>query len=92
MKTLDATVPAAAAWIRINAKGVYEMEGEMNGEYAYNPTNWKGKVGWSKERFRFWRDRFEAISGFKGIEGRTRRDAREAAEIMRKIDEENNSG
>lgn len=58
----------------------------MNGEYAHNATNWKGKTGWSKERFRFWRDRFQEISHMDLLDEITKEDAKEAAKTMREID------
>jgi Protein of unknown function (DUF3632) len=89
IKTLNGTVPAAAVWIKINGKGLYEMEGKMNDEYDFDATTWTGSRGWSKERFAYWRERFEWISKVTILEKKTKEDAREAAELMKKIEEAN---
>jgi len=86
---LDALVPALAMWIRINCKGIYEMTGTMTGDTDHRVLLWKGTKGWSKERFNFWRQRFEAISQISELEQKTRDDAKEAAILMRKVQEEN---
>jgi hypothetical protein len=85
IKRLDNWIPAASVWIQINAQGLYEMEGPMNTEREWIVTNWKGKRGWSKERYGFWRERFEVIGDIGELEEKTRELAREAAKIMKSI-------
>jgi hypothetical protein len=93
IRSLDACVPAAAVWIKINGKGIYDMEGKMGDEYEPSrdpePRSWNGPLGWSKARFHHWMERFEWISTVAALEIQTREDAKEAAEIMRKIEEVN---
>jgi hypothetical protein len=89
VRTLNATVPAAAAWIKINGKGIYEMDGPMETEYDWDKTNWTGKKGWSKERFHYWRERFEWISKVTALDKATRGEAKTAAELMKQIEEGN---
>jgi len=86
---LNALVPALAMWIKIDCKGIYEMTGNMTGDTDHRVLLWKGPKGWSKERFNFWRQRFEAISQISELEQKTRDDAKEAAILMRKVQEEN---
>jgi hypothetical protein len=85
IKTLNGTVPAAAVWIKVNGKGLYEMEGKMDGEYVFDTTTWTGSKGWSKERFAYWREGFEWISQVTILGKKTKEDARE----RRGTDEEN---
>lgn len=89
---LDVQIPAAATWIRIIGKGIYEMEGEIGNEYDSFTTSWKGKKGWSKERFAFWRERFQELGETKGIRERTREVAMEAGRLMIEIEAGNRVG
>ncbi|KAK2601873.1 hypothetical protein QQS21_004559 [Conoideocrella luteorostrata] len=88
VRVLNNWVPAAALWMKINAKGIYEMQGKMSNadEQNWDPSLWKGVRGWSKERFAFWRERFEWISKVTALERSTRNDATEAAKIMRDVE------
>jgi len=89
VRKLDIWVPATAAWIRINPRGLYQMaveERPMYTERDWIPTNWKGKKGWSKERWAFWIERFEAIGGIPELEEKSRELAREAASSMRRVE------
>ncbi|KAF2866052.1 hypothetical protein BDV95DRAFT_553144 [Massariosphaeria phaeospora] len=87
IKALNFWIPGAAVWIKINGKGIYDMKGKMGREYDWVPTNWKGLKGWSKERFGYWRERFEWVSTVEVLDSRTKGDAREAAKIMKSIEE-----
>ena len=83
VRNLNSWVPAAAAWIKINVDGIYALNGtEMDDERDWSPSNWKGDKGWSKVRFRFWRDRFIWISKVTALDKWPRKDAAEAAEVM----------
>ncbi|KAF2638024.1 hypothetical protein P280DRAFT_405719 [Massarina eburnea CBS 473.64] len=90
IKILNAKVPAAAQWIRWVGQRVYEMEGEIEGEFEWQNealnSKWNGEKGCSKERFAFWRKRFEWISTVTALEKDTQRIARECAELMKKIE------
>jgi len=90
VKKLNTWVPVAAVWIQINAQGLYEMEGPMPDERDWISTNWKGERGWSKERYAYWRARFEAIGDIGELEETTRELAKEAARIMRDVEMERN--
>lgn len=86
IRSLNSWVPAAATWIKVIGRGLYEMEGPMGDEYDWVTTNWKGAKGWSKERFAYWRERFEWISKATVLDRSTKNDAKEAAELMKAIE------
>ena len=92
IRSLDFWIPGAAAWIKINGKGIYDMEGKMSREYDWDKSNWEGPKGWSKERFGYWRERFEWVSTVEALDNRTRDDAKEAVIIMKKIEESASQG
>lgn len=87
VRVLEYWVPAAAAWVKYNARGIYEMEGKMSqaDEEDWEPTTWKGKKGWSKERFAYWTERFEWISKVTALKRGTRKEAANAAKTMKKV-------
>jgi hypothetical protein len=86
---LNADIPAAAAWIDIDGEALYEKSGPIAFEYDWDESDWKGERGWSKERFEFWRKRFEQISVLEdaAVEVRTKVVARKAAQRMKEIEE-----
>jgi hypothetical protein len=79
-------VPATAVWINFNRKEIYESTGEMSGEYDWITNEWKGKKGWSKKRWEFWRERFIAVSTEEAVSEETREIAKKAAELMEKTE------
>jgi len=91
IKILNAKIPAAAQWIQITGQRLYEMEGKLEGEHDWQDealnSKWKGGKGWSKERFVFWRERFEWMTTITALEKSTQRIARDCAERMKKIEE-----
>lgn len=87
-KELDGLVPAAAVWIKIVGKEIYQSEGTMEGEYDYITSDWKGEKGWSKARWVFWRERFTTMGKSEALSETTRDVANEAAELMKKIEKE----
>lgn len=94
-KILNAKVPVAAQWMQYVGERLYEMEGKLNSEYdwqneAFN-CKWAGDKGWSKERWVFWRRRFEWMTTVTALEKSTQRIARECAERMKKIEAEKGS-
>ncbi|KAG5917190.1 hypothetical protein E4U42_007358 [Claviceps africana] len=87
VRVLEYWAPAAAVWMKIDARGIYEMEGKISeaDEQDWNPTTWKGPKGWSKERFAYWMERFEWISKVTVLKRSTRKDAADAAECMKEV-------
>ena len=61
IRILNAKVPAAAQWVMSTGQRLYEMEGDISGEYDWQNealnSKWTCGKGYSKERFAFWRDR-----------------------------------
>jgi hypothetical protein len=88
VSVLDAKIPAAAAWIQYDCKGLYEMQGEKEFEVerARDGSLWKGPLGWSRERYSFWKERFLAVSTMEELERGTRDVAMQAAESMLRIE------
>lgn len=84
---LEYWVPAAAAWMNIDAKGILEMKGRISvaDDEEWEPTLWRGRKGWSRERFEFWRGRFEVISGMEKLSESTRNEAVEAVRCMEAV-------
>ncbi|KAF4258532.1 hypothetical protein KXV68_005688 [Aspergillus fumigatus] len=87
IRTLNGWVPAAAQWIRYCGKEIYAMEGSMGREF---PTKWTGSEGWSKERWAFWKKRFEWVSLVTALDRKTRRIAKETVQEMARIEQEQN--
>ncbi|CAG8975985.1 hypothetical protein HYALB_00011540 [Hymenoscyphus albidus] len=93
---LNGIVPAAAIWIKRAGREIYEKSGDMDsGVFLEYPKDWErydigDRPGWSRERFRFWRSRFELISNLElaAVTKATKDLAKEAAEIMANIESE----
>lgn len=87
VRVLEYWTPAAAVWMQIDAKGIYDMVGKISDadEQDWYPTIWKGPKGWSKERFSYWIERFGWISKVTALKMSTRKDAANAAESMKKV-------
>lgn len=82
IRHLNGTIPAVAQWIKIQGRALYEMAGPMDLE---REELWDGPPGWSKERWKFWRQRFEWVASVTALDRRTKNIAREAAEEMARI-------
>ncbi|KAG6006791.1 hypothetical protein E4U21_006682 [Claviceps maximensis] len=87
IRALEYWAPAAAMWLKIDPRGIYEMEGSISeaDDEDWYPTMWKGQKGWSKERFAYWMERFEWISKVTVLSRQTRNDAADAARNMREV-------
>lgn len=64
---LEAWVPAAVGWLEGLGEEIYEWEDEWAygthlGDRGGGGPLWKGKHGFCKERWRFWRERFGKIA------------------------------
>lgn len=92
---LNNTIPAAAIWIKKAGERLYELSGDMDyGTFFEIPEDWQrsdfgDELGWSKERFGFWKERFELISNLEAepVTQVTRDLAKEAAKTMQDIEE-----
>jgi hypothetical protein len=84
----DAFVPAAAVWVLVLGKALYEREEDMTptnrnqGNPARGGEYWKGKPEFSKARWALWKDRFSKVGGMTELSDETRQIAKEAVECM----------
>lgn len=83
-ESLDATVPAAAAWVEIPGVEMYEWDKEFEHRPALGKGGplWKGKHGFCEERWQFWRERFGVLARMEGKLGEEARTAAKDAEIV----------
>ncbi|KAE8312646.1 hypothetical protein BDV41DRAFT_588900 [Aspergillus transmontanensis] len=85
IRTLDGFVPAAAVWIEYCGKEIHDKGGYIDQEIpAWD--KWTGLVGWSKERWAFWKERFEWISTVTALDRQTRKIATKLVEPMTRIE------
>lgn len=79
---LDATVPAAAAWVFILRRSLYDWEKDLKpesknqGDPACPGELWRRKGGrsWAeKKRWAFWKERFGEVSRDEGVREETRK-------------------
>lgn len=94
---LDDVVPAAAVWIifagrklKFNDVG-YPPSGNDEGSgrlpWSAGPL-WRGKKGFSNERWAFWNEKFRAVSLDHGVKKETEEWAKRAWEAMKEVDDE----
>ncbi|KAI9368852.1 hypothetical protein BJX61DRAFT_194386 [Aspergillus egyptiacus] len=88
---LEAWIPAAAAWIEVLGAEMYEWDEEEESGYLAGARGsggplWNGKRGFSKERWRFWRERFGEMAGKEDESEGVRRIAGEAGVMMEEIE------
>ncbi|KAK6811556.1 hypothetical protein RU639_012684 [Aspergillus parasiticus] len=85
IRTLDGFVPAAAVWIEYCGKEIQDKGGYIDQEIpAWD--KWTGPAGWSKERWAFWKERFEWISTVTALDRQTRKIAPKLVEQMTRIE------
>lgn len=84
---LEFWVPAAAAWMKNDSQGIYEMQGRISvaDEEGWEQTLWTGRKGWSEERFKFWSTRFRLISDMEQLSQSTRAEATHTARCMENV-------
>ncbi|KAB8259434.1 hypothetical protein BDV32DRAFT_124281 [Aspergillus pseudonomiae] len=84
IRTLNRFVPAAAVWIEYCGKEKYDKAGSLGREIpAWD--KWTGPEGWSKDRWAFWKKRFEWISTVRALDRTTRKIATNLVEQMTRI-------
>ncbi|KAL1725702.1 hypothetical protein EV714DRAFT_287720 [Schizophyllum commune] len=92
-------VEAAAQWAVHAGRAMYECKEIMgpkgNADWPANAgapgrggDKWKGVDGYDAARWRLWREEFGRIAGEEGEQEDVRRAAKEAAEAMRKVEED----
>ena len=95
---LDDLVPAAAVWVvfagkvlKFNSVGYtqYRHDGGTGRLPWSVGALWKGQKGFSIERWKFWRERFEAVRAVEGVSDFTREWADRAWTAMGAVEREN---
>ena len=61
-ESLEALIPAAAAWISILGADIYQWNEGFDGALGKGGPLWKGQCGFSKERWQFWKERFGELA------------------------------
>ncbi|KAE8384141.1 hypothetical protein BDV23DRAFT_191957 [Aspergillus alliaceus] len=81
--SLDGYVPAAAVWIRHCGSRIYQQKGRLENVRG---STWKGQQAWSRERWDFWKKRFQWVMTQKTLKKHTRDEAGECVERMEDIE------
>lgn len=84
---LDYYIPIAADWISQTGSVLFGCE-EDSSSGDQGGRLWKGKPGFSVERWAFWKKRFGEVAVFEQCGEETRKVARETAVLMGKIESE----
>ena len=86
---LDAAVPAAAVWVIILGRGLWEREEGLEGSGAGFPGElWKGRNAFCKGRWGFWKERFGIVAQREDLRAETREVARCAVRKMEEVEQE----
>lgn len=86
---LDNAIPAAAVWIMYAGGRMYELgrlEGGERGRIVMGGPRWHGREGYSTERWKFWKGRFEELCERKDLASTSRNMAARAHELMGEIE------
>lgn len=90
---IDATLPAAAVWIRITGEEAYrrarQNERDFDVRYDVNETlnlGWQGHEVWTMARWTFWKEKFRVMDGREKLAEETKRIAAGAADYMQEIE------
>ncbi|KAJ4319903.1 hypothetical protein N0V94_003675 [Neodidymelliopsis sp. IMI 364377] len=92
VQKLDAFVPAAASWIFGMSRALYLKDVDLTpsdrkqGNPARGGPLWKGKAGFSKERWALWKERLTVVSKMEEISERTKNISRDAIEAMERAE------
>ena len=84
---LDCHVPVAAEWIRQCGRALYASTEEF-GAAGGGGRQWKGKEGYCKKRWQFWRQRFGEIADEGQASAETRQVAEDAEKAMVEVEEQ----
>ncbi len=86
---VEADVLAAEPWIAYCADSIYDrclQGGLMSWEYPHTGTNFGVQKGWSKQRWQYWRKRFQEISNAPETSQAARDVAKQCAEKMEEVE------
>lgn len=84
---LDCYVPVAAEWILLCGRILFGSKKNFEAVFKGGRL-WKGTGGFSLERWHFWKERFGVISEHDQVSEQTKQAAREAKDMMIKIENE----
>ncbi|KAI8633930.1 hypothetical protein F5Y19DRAFT_415791 [Xylariaceae sp. FL1651] len=87
--TVEADVLAAEPWVTYCADSIYDrclQGGLMSWEYPHTGTNFGVQKGWSKQRWQYWRKKFQEISNTKKTSQEVRNVAKQCAEKMEEVE------
>ncbi|KAF9698560.1 hypothetical protein EKO04_003818 [Ascochyta lentis] len=85
-------VPAAAAWVFGMGRALFDKEVDLTpsdrkfGNPAKGGELWKGKAGFSKERWALWKERLAVISKMENVSDKTKNISRDAIEAMERAE------
>lgn len=84
---LGMEIPATVAWVSVAGEWMWKSQRLWEGQWNAGRGGdlWKGKRGFCAERWEFWKDRFEWVSGREDLREDTRLAASKAAERMRDV-------
>lgn len=82
---LDCHVAVAAEWIRQCGRAFYASTEDF-GTAGAGGSQWKGKGGYCKERWQFWKQRFGEIAEEEQVNAQTRQMAQEAEKMMAEVE------
>ncbi len=87
---LEMNIPAAAQWFLLAGKTILnqkiEKKEEVNCAWDKESQVWKGKRGYSRERWVFWRERWDVLGGIDGLSEETRDVCRKVTVAMGKVE------
>ncbi|KAI1822447.1 hypothetical protein F4861DRAFT_532210 [Xylaria intraflava] len=86
---VDADVLAAEPWVTYCADSIYDRclkGGSMSWEYPHTGTNFGTQKGWSKQRWQYWRKRFQEISSTPRTSQAVKDVAKQCAEKMEEVE------
>lgn len=88
---IEAFIPAAAAWISILGREMYDWDKEFPYGSPYGDPGgggplWDGQHGFCKGRWQLWRERFKELSKSDELSNEARETAARAAATMAEID------
>ena len=88
----NARVPAAAMWVFVLGKALYEFEKDLTptspneGSLGQGGELWDGKPEFGKRRWGLWKRRFEEISHMRELSDEARNIVKEVVEVMNNVE------
>lgn len=83
---LNALVPAAAVWVLVMGKELLEKDDSVPSNPSQGEPSWKGTNAVCKDRWRFWKARFQGLSRREDLMSETKEIAAEAFARMEDIE------